>query len=166
MNVTATPFRTPALPRTAATKKSESCDLVEQARDYWKDEGWVYAAGAGLYAGVGTLAGSVVGAPLLGAAKGLQIFAVQAGGDALMNTKSFERHVFNWSNTMPAAEGTPDGLDYQDPQTKGLFYANLGTNAAVILSVPAAIGGILFGLPGALAVGALALAAAPLAPLM
>lgn len=162
MNVTSTPFRA----STPAPKRKESSELVEQAKDYFKEEGWVYAAGAGLYAGIGTLAGSAVGAPLAGAAKGLEIFALQAGGDALMNNKSFDRHVFNWSNTMPASEGTPEGVDYQDPKTKALFYANLGTNAAVILSVPAAIGGILFGLPGALAVGALALAAAPLAPLM
>lgn len=31
-------------------------------------------------------------------------------------------------------------MDYEDPKTKALFYANLATNAAVVLSVPAAMG--------------------------
>lgn len=153
--------------RPASTQpESQESNALDNIKDYWNEDGWVYAAGAGLYAGVGTVVGSLVGAPLLGAAKGLEIFAVQAGSDAIMNTKSFERHVFNWSKTMPASEGTPDDVDTSQPKTRALFNANLATNVAVILSVPAAVGGILFGLPGALAVGALTLAAAPLAPLM
>ncbi|MBS2040544.1 hypothetical protein JST97_36495 [bacterium] len=139
---------------------------LEQIQDFWKEDGWVYAAGAGLYAGVGGAVGSLVGAPLTGVAKGLEVFALQAGSDRIMNTETFERHVFNWSDTMPACEGTPRDLDYDDPKTKALFYSNLATNVAVILSVPAAVGAILFGPAGALAVGALTLAAAPLAPLM
>ncbi|MBT9584471.1 hypothetical protein IV102_14100 [bacterium] len=141
-------------------------DLYTKAKAELKEDGWVYAAGAGLFAGIGTLAGGVVGAPALGALKGLQIFTLTAGGDAIMTNKTFESKIFNWSNTMPAEAGTPDDVDYQDPKTNRLFYANLATNAAVVLSVPAAIGAVAFGLPGALAVGALALAAAPFAPLL
>lgn len=132
----------------------------------WKEDGGVYVAGAGLYAGLGAAVGSVVGAPLVGAVKGLEIFAIQAGGDAVMNTETFENKVFNWSKTMPASPETPHDLDYEDPKVRRLFNANLATNAAVVLSVPAAMGAVLFGLPGALAVGALALAAAPFAELM
>lgn len=140
--------------------------LWRQAREGWENDGWVYAAGAGLYAGIGTALGGAVGAPLVGAAKGLQIFGLQAGADAIMNNKTFEDKIFNWSNTMPAEDSTPPDLDYDDPKTRALFHTNLVTNAAVILSVPAAVGGILFGFPGALAVGALALVAAPLAEAM
>ena len=141
-------------------------DLYTKAKAELKEDGWVYAAGAGLYAGIGTLVGGVVGAPAAGALKGLQIFAINAGGDAIMNNKTFESKVFNWSKTMPAEAATPDNVDYEDPKTKALFYANLATNAAVVLSVPAAMGAVVFGLPGALAVGALALAAAPFAPML
>ena len=165
MNVCSIPQTLASRPASARPEPQEATKL-DNIKDYWNEDGWVYAAGAGLYAGIGTAVGSVVGAPLAGAAKGLEIFALQAGSDALMNNKSFDRHVFNWSNTMPASEGTPEKIDYDDPKTRALFHANLATNAVVILSVPAAVGGILFGLPGALAVGALALAAAPLAPLM
>lgn len=166
MNVAQTTRVHSSRPATTSKPVTQEAGALENIKDYWNEDGWVYAAGAGLYAGLGTAVGSLVGAPLAGAAKGLEIFALQAGSDAVMNNKSFDRHVFNWSNTMPASEGTPDKIDYDDPKTKALFHANLATNVAVILSVPAAVGGILFGLPGALAVGALTLVAAPLAPLM
>ena len=153
----------------AAEKPSETGvlhDLYEKAKTGFKEDGWVYVAGAGLYAGIGTVVGSAVGAPVLGAVKGLEIFGIQAGGDAIMNNKTFDNKVFNWSKTMPASDETPRDVNLQDPKMKALFHANLATNAAVILSVPAAIGAVLFGAPGALAVGALALVAAPLVELM
>jgi len=149
-----------------ATFSDQAQQLWQKAKSHIQEDGWVYAAGAGLYAGIGTAVGSLVGAPLIGAAKGLQIFGLQAGGDAIMNTKTFESSVFNWSKTMPGNDETPRDLNYEDPKTRVLFHANLATNAAVILSIPAAAGAVLFGAPGALAVGALALAAAPLAELM
>ena len=139
---------------------------LQQAKEGWDRDGWVYAAGAGMYAGVGTVMGSLVGAPLVGAVKGLEIFTTQAVGDAIMNTPSFQSGVFNWSKTMPAEADTPKDIDYSDPKTSRLFHANLGTNLGVCLAVPAAIGGIVFGLPGALAVASLALVAAPFAEAM
>jgi hypothetical protein len=139
-----------------ADSSSIESSTFSQARDVAKEYALPVLGGAAMFAAGGAVVGSLFGAPGVGALKGLGMFGFMGVASTLMENRTVESKVFNWSKTMPGDDATPRDLP-DSRKNDMLFKANLATNAAVLAGVGAGAGAILAGTPGAIVGGGLVL---------